>query len=105
MAFFLKKTIELAEYGWKDCEISFQALQYDELLELQKKIQSAKSGGTEGTLEDDLVTFLCTKLISGEGLNDKGEKEPITKDNFRKLPLEIVSSLAYKLSGGDISPN
>ncbi len=100
MGFFLKKTFDLSEYGWEGCNINFQSLSYEEIQNIKAKI----SKNDDNSMENELIDFLSTKLIDGNGLNEKGEQEPITKDNFKKLPTQILVDLAYKLAGGDIDP-
>lgn len=103
MAFYLKKTYELAEYGWEGCSVTFQALTYGEIKSLQEKLKDKEAASKEQ--EDELVQYLAARVIEGEGLDEKGQKVKITKENFQELPFQIVIDICYKISGGDISPN
>lgn len=100
MAFSLTRTYDLTEAGWEGCSITLQSLSYGELDNIRTSINAKDSN-----VEAELIDKLANNVISGEGLDEKGEKVKITKDNFKELPMAVITFIAYQASGGDVSPN
>lgn len=101
MSFSLNRTYDLSEVGWDGCSITVKSLTYGEVEQIKADIAS----GDEKTVEAGLIDKLASNVIEGEGLDEKGNKVKITKDNFKELPLAVITHVAYKAAGGDISPN
>jgi hypothetical protein len=92
--------------GWTaDCKITYTAVKYSELKDLQ---QLKPEEGNESAAVDMIVKFVQSHFVSGKGmtLNEAGEQElsDLTKDDITDLPMETISALFAKMTGQDSDP-
>lgn len=96
----LEKKIDLASFGeeWKDCYLLFNAPTYKDL----KLFTDVDLENQNDSFEK---TMIVLKELYIEGLvkSDKG-KEPLKKDDFDALPIEMLIKIIKELTGQP-SPN
>lgn len=103
MGFLLKRVVDLSSLGWEGCVIEHRSLEYEESEQMQEQFKNIDP--KDKTAQHDVFKLMSDKFISGEGLDEKGEKTPITKDNLKNLPLPIYMAYVESLAGGTVSPN
>lgn len=102
MAFQLKKTVDLSEFGWEGCSIELTQATWKEITEWGKEF--ANPDPKDQKLQEEVFKIVADHFVSGTGL-DNGKKVDITKDNLAELPVEIFMKCLISLRGTDIPPN
>lgn len=112
MSFVIKKKISLdwLGEGWEDAYIIFSPFSYGDNVELikfrkvaSKMTQISQSDEEIEKVSKKLLQLLTDKLVEGRGFNGK-ELEPITKENFKDLPVEVFNHCLNALQGEELSP-
>ena len=112
MSFVIKKKISLdwLGEGWEEAYIVFSPFSYGDNVDLIKFRKIATKMTSVGESDEEiekvsnkLLKLLTDKLVEGQGYNGKG-LEPITKDNFKDLPVEVFNHCLNALQGEELSP-
>jgi hypothetical protein len=101
MAYSIKKTVDLAQFGWEGCELVFNSLSYDELQRLQTKYRKPDPDDTKAV--EEILEILKSKYVSGEGLSD-GKKVDVHSADLGQLPFEIIQEVIVVLTGNNPDP-
>lgn len=116
MSFVVKKRLPLAYLGegWEEAFITFSPLNWDDnvqisalrskLTKLQKQASEPDADAEKVEKETEkmvnqIFDHLTEKFVEGKGFNGK-ELEPITKENMRELPIEVLQYCLGQLQGG-----
>jgi len=85
--FNIVKKLDLSYLGeeWKDCYISFSAITYREVEAYTMVDREDTKAAT-----DMAISTLQNHLVEGFGIDEKGERIAIKKEDIIELPLEIV---------------
>lgn len=100
--FVIKKTIDLAKFGWEGCSLIFQSLSYDELQELQKTYTNADPSDPNTT--EGVMGFLKSKFVAGTAKDEKDKTIEVAKDDLGKFPYEIIEEVVNVLTGANPDP-
>ncbi len=112
MSFIVKKRIDLNYLGegWEKAFVIFSPFSYADNLELIKFRKIGAKISEVGAKDEDieeasnkLLQLLTDKLVEGQGFNGK-ELEPITKANFKDLPIEVFNHCISQLQGEVLGP-
>lgn len=104
MKFKSERTFDMSDFGWKDCKFVFEAITWGEQRKLDKariKWQNPEDTDYEEAA-NEIVDILKNKFVRGEALDDKGEKVPVTKDDFEELPFDVFIKLIAWVTSGDV---
>lgn len=107
MAFVVKKRIDLSFLGedWKDCYVNFTPFTFndnDKVMEIRRVTNLKEKDLTEEESKkaaESVMTIFTEKIVDGKGFDGKNII-PITKDNWRDLPMEIIQTIMDTLLGG-----
>lgn len=77
---------------WKDCFLEFEPVTMAEAEELSKLPEEDLKSA------EKVFVILQDKYVSGQVLNEQGEKEELPKEDLKQLPLFVVEEVVHFLS-------
>lgn len=103
MAFSLKRTVDLSEFGWADCSIVLQGATWNEVVEWEAKFKNIDE--QDRKTQEQVFGILEQKFLSGTALDENDEKVEIKKEQLKDLPLDVVIKCLASLRGSTPDPN
>lgn len=103
MAFAIKKVVDLTEFGWEGCSLTFNSLSYEELLNLQGRFSNVDPSRTDKAA-DEVLGILGSKFVSGTALDEKDQKVDVSKEDLGKFPFEIIERVTETLTRSNPDP-
>lgn len=97
MSFAIRKTIDLADFGWEGCSLVFKSLNYNELQVLQGKYSKIDPSKADEAARE-ILNLLASKFVSGTALDENDKKVEISADQLGELPFEIVEKISEALT-------
>lgn len=99
------RTFKLDDFGWADCSITFQAVSWKEMRDLETARHSWQNQTDEKEIEkaaNQIVDIMKTKFVSGQAIDEKDQKVDITLENFEELPFDIFLKLTGWITSGEV---
>ena len=88
MKFKITKKVDLGYLGdeWKDCHLEFRVPSYGDIQDLGEIDESKPIEASKKALE-----VLGNAFVSGKGVDEKGEKVDIKKEDLKDLPVTVLT--------------
>lgn len=105
MKFKSTRNFDMSPFGWTDCKFTFNALSWGEMRNLDSARKRWAENKTDKEVEDaalEILEIMKSKFVSGQALDDTGEKVSVTIDDFDDVPFDIFLKLVGWVTSGEV---
>lgn len=105
MAFKAERNYDMAQFGWKDCKFTFNALTIGEQQELDKERLKWASSTDEKEISqaaNKIIDIMKSKFVKGQALDERDEKFDVTVEDFDKIPFDVFQKLTGWVTSGEV---
>lgn len=101
-----QRNFDMSSFGWADCKFTFNALTWGEMRNLDKarrKWQAPDLSDDEvEKAANEIVDILKSKFVSGQAIDDKGEKIEVKQQDFENIPFDVFLKIVGWVTSGEV---